>query len=251
MCAATESDMNWVLLLVIITYLVLVGFPLIMCHVDDKQYFGWLHAAGDEVLLTRMPRMAATARDAEVAKFPWHGDASDLARADLTDQRVDIGDELLAVGLRNRLGEIEQFVQRFISESERHSGDSVASSANRAISALGARIWVRSRAMADVVLRGKLVTGGPSLQPTSAQVILRHSPPPYTSDFAVAKASIAQSSTEPFSLCAFCSGSICAIAVPVLRTSGDSAPRSARRSCDRRRTRRMRIAGSVSTSIRE
>jgi len=76
----------------------------------------------------------------------WHGDANDLAGADLTvraEQRDDIGDELPAIGVRNRLGEIEQFVQRFISESERHSSDSVANSAKRVISALGARIGLR------------------------------------------------------------------------------------------------------------
>jgi hypothetical protein len=47
---------------------------------------------------------------------------------------------LPAIGVRNRLGEIEQFVQRFMRESERHSGESVVSSAKRSISALGARI---------------------------------------------------------------------------------------------------------------
>ena len=138
--------MDWGLLLVIIAYLVLVGFPLVMCCVDDKQCFGWPHAADDEVWSKTMLRIAGTAGDAEVAKLQWHGDANDLAGADLTvraEQRDDIGDELPAIGMRNRLGEIEQFVQRFISESERHSSDSVASSAKRAISALGARIGLR------------------------------------------------------------------------------------------------------------
>jgi hypothetical protein len=135
--------MDWGLLLVIIAYLVLVGFPLVMCCVGDKPYFGWPHAADDDVWSKTMLRRAGTAGDAEVAKLQWHGDANDLAGAALTvcaEQRDDIGHELPAIGVRNRLGEIEQFVQRFISESERHSGEPVVSGAKRAISALGARI---------------------------------------------------------------------------------------------------------------
>jgi len=138
--------MDWGLLLVIIAYLVLVGFPLVMCSVDDKQYFGWPHAADEDESSKTMHRRAGTAGDAEVAKLQWHGDANDLAGPDVTvraEQRDDIGDELPAIGVRNRLGEIEQFVQRFISESERHSSESVANSAKRAISALGARIGLR------------------------------------------------------------------------------------------------------------
>jgi hypothetical protein len=140
-----ESVMDWVLLLVIGTYLVMVGFPLVICCVDDKQYFEWPHAADDDVRSKMMLRIAGTAGDTEVAKWQWHGDANDLAEADLTvraEPCEDIGDELPAIGVRNRLGKIEQFV-RFISESQRHSGDSVVSSAKRAISALGARIGLR------------------------------------------------------------------------------------------------------------
>jgi len=97
--------MDWGLLLVIIAYLVLVGFPLVMCSVDDKQYFGWPHAADEDESSKTMHRRAGTAGDAEVAKLQWHGDANDLAGPDVTvraEQRDDIGDELPAIGVPNR-----------------------------------------------------------------------------------------------------------------------------------------------------
>jgi hypothetical protein len=74
--------------------------PLVICCIDDKQYFGWPHAADDDVSSKTMPRIGGTAGDAEVAKLQWHGDANGLAGADLTvraEQRDDIGNELPAI----------------------------------------------------------------------------------------------------------------------------------------------------------